>query len=63
MKKERAIEIVHQIYNLRFQWDSSEETINKIISYEERKEIKEKWYSMPGYTCFADALHRLAKGE
>ncbi len=30
---------------------------------QEYNEVTEKWKTMPGYTCWADALMRLMKGE
>lgn len=30
---------------------------------EEKQEIMAKWRSMPGWTCYYDAVNRIAKGE
>lgn len=33
------------------------------ITRQEDEHIKEVWKTMPGYTCYADAVNRIAKGE
>jgi hypothetical protein len=60
MKPERAQEILTAIYNSRFQWQGD---TDKFFRDGERKEVIDKWDTMPGHTCFADALNRIAKGE
>ena len=60
MTKERAQEILNSIYNDRWGWQCN---TDKFFRLGEREEVIRKWKTMPGYTCFADALHRIAKGE
>lgn len=63
MTKERALEILSEIGKTRFGWQSKKETIDEIIGMQDHQEIMEKWRTMPGWTCYADALNRIARGE
>ena len=65
MTQERANKIIEAIHNTPFGWqrDISKDEERGIMTKQERQEIMEKWNHMPGYTCFADALYRLARGE
>lgn len=60
MTKERAYEIYTAIQHARFPW---QEDVRKYMTYQEHDEVMDRWRSMPGYTCYADALLRLVKGE
>ncbi|MCK9432628.1 MAG: hypothetical protein M0R00_06690 [Candidatus Omnitrophica bacterium] len=60
MDQKRAQEIVDAIHRDRWQWQGD---TNKHFRHGERAEVIEKWKTMPGHTCFADALYRIAKGE
>jgi len=33
------------------------------MTEEEVKTVKKVWDTMPGYTCFANAIHRIARDE
>jgi hypothetical protein len=55
MTPERAREIIQ----LGSRWVE----YSKHMTDEEKKFVVEKWDTMPGYTCFYDALVRIAKGE
>ena len=55
MTQDRANEIL----KLGSQWSN----FSKHCTKEEEKEVMDKWNTMPGYTCFYDALCRIAKGE
>lgn len=55
MTRERAEEIRRAIWDSHG-WDGVE-------TPEERKEIVKVWETMPGWTCFYDAVERIAKGE
>lgn len=37
--------------------------LDKVMTPEERGEIRRVWHEMPGYTCFVDALMRIMRGE
>lgn len=57
MKPERAQEILTAIYNSPFQWQGD---TDKHFLPRERQQVIEKWKTMPSYTCFVDALQRIA---
>jgi len=62
MEKERAQEILRCIYGLKYNWQDSE-GVAKCFLPGEKEEVIEKWRTMPGYTCFADALIRISEGK
>lgn len=37
--------------------------LDKVMTPDERHEIKQLWATMPGHTCFVDALFRVMNGE
>ena len=60
MTQERATEIVASIHSSRSGWDSD---TRKWFKPGEREEVVKKWNTMPGHTCFADALYAIAMGR
>lgn len=60
MDGKRAQEILDQINGSRWGWQGE---TDKFFRDGERQEVIEYWNTMPGYTCFADALHRMAEME
>lgn len=62
MTQERAKEILEGIARTPFSWQNSA-GVNALFRPGERAEVMKKWDTMPGYTCFADALMRIARGE
>jgi hypothetical protein len=62
MDQKRAQEILEAILKQPYGWQNHKGVMCSMTN-SERLEIMAKWRSMPGYTCFADALHRLARGE
>ena len=60
MTKDRAQEIVNAIHADKWGWQGRPD---KYFRDGERAEVLVKWHTMPGYTCFADALYRIARGE
>ena len=55
MEKDRALEI----YQLGLKWSNW----SNQCTPEEHRYINRMWDTMPGYTCFYDALVRICKGE
>ena len=55
MTKERA----EEINRLGSQWSN----YSKFCTPEEDKEIRDLWLTMPGDSCWHDALLRIARGE
>ena len=37
--------------------------LDEVMTTDERQEIKAVWDTMPGYTCFVDALYRIARHQ
>lgn len=37
--------------------------LDKIMTEAERKEVNQVWDTLPGNTCFVDALYRIANGR
>ena len=59
MTEERAIQIVQAIHSDRWGWQGN---TDKFFNPGEKQEVMDYWKTMPNYTCFADALYRMAKG-
>lgn len=55
MTQERAKEIIA----LGNQWSN----YSKHCTPAEDKEVRDLWMTMPGYTCWYDALLRIARGQ
>lgn len=62
MTPERAKEIIKQAQDKANVGPWSDQ-IEKVITKEERNEVNKVWETMPGHTCFVDALYRIANGE
>lgn len=58
MTPERAKEIIRQAKALANVGPWSNQ-IDKVISKEERLEVNKVWETMPGHTCFVDALYQI----
>lgn len=54
-----TLERAHEIIKLGSQWSN----YSKFCTPEEDKEIRDLWMTMPGYTCWYDALLRISRGE
>lgn len=63
MKQERAQEILNQ----KYQWGNIAMSKGWASEWEmtsdERGEVQNKWFTMPGNTSFTDALRRISRGE
>ena len=60
MTQERAMEIVRSIHSDRWGWQGN---TDKFFREGELDQVRKKWLTMPGYTCFADALYAIARGD
>jgi hypothetical protein len=59
---ERAAQIIDQAQAKAVHGPWSDQ-IGKVITRQENQEILDKWETMPGNTCYVDALLRLKNGE
>lgn len=60
MTPERAQEILQQARDRgAFCWS---DCLDQVMRPGERDEVRKVWDTMPGYTCFVDALNRIANG-
>lgn len=62
MTPERASEIIREAKRLAVHGPWSDQ-LNNVMTTEERGIVIAKWKTMPGYTCFVDALYRIERGE
>ena len=62
MTKERANQIIEQARN-KAVFGPWCDQLDKVMLPGERAEIMAVWDTMPGHTCFVDALYRIAKGR
>lgn len=62
MTPERAQEIIAQARNTGGAFCMWSDNIEKVMRPGERDEVRKVWDTMPGYTCFVDALNRIAAG-
>lgn len=60
MNRDRAREILQTAYDTTTCGPWSDQ-LDKVMTREERAEICAVWDTMPGYTCFVDALYRIAR--
>ena len=61
MTSERAAEIIEQAQG-RATFGPWSDQLDKVMTAEERAEVIRFWETMPGYTCFVDALFRIKQG-
>jgi hypothetical protein len=59
MTPERAQQIIQAAYDTCTCGPWSDQ-LDKVMSREERAEVNEVWETMPGDTCFVDAIYRIA---
>lgn len=62
MKPERAREIIQAAYDKASVGPWSDQ-LDKVMSKEERAEVCAVWETMPGHTCFVDAIYRIARQD
>ncbi len=62
MTRERAAEVV-RLAQERAGWLPWSEMLKYILTNDENAEVMRKWDTMPGNTCFVDALLRFRNGE
>ena len=60
MTPERALELMYESNQECSFWPKH---LYAPETPEERKEVVAMWNTMPGYTCYYDALKRISKGE
>lgn len=62
MTPERANEIIKEAQSgaAGAPWS---DRLDKVMTKEERKEVNQVWDTLPGHTCFVDALYRIANGR
>lgn len=58
MTAERAAEIIEQAKRKAIYGPWSDQ-LDKVMTPDERADILRKWETMPGHTCFVDALLRI----
>ncbi len=58
MTSERAAEIIQQAKAKAIHGPWSDQ-LDKVMTREERAAVLVKWETMPGHTCFVDALLRI----
>ena len=61
MTSERAAQIIEQAQARAIHGPWSDQ-LDKVMTAEERAEVLQLWRTMPGYTCFVDALLRIKQG-
>lgn len=62
MTPQRAQEIIEQAREATICGPWSD-LLDDVMTQAERVEVKQVWNEMPGYTCFLDALYRIANAE
>lgn len=62
MTQERANEIIAQAKAKAVHGPWCDQ-LDKVMLPGERAEIVKVWKTMPGHTCFVDALYRIARGQ
>jgi len=62
MTAERAAEIVQQA-QATAKYGPWSDQLDKVMSKAERDHVIALWNTMPGYTCFVDALLRIRNGN
>ena len=62
MTSKRAAEIIDQAKGKAVYGPWSDQ-IAKVITPEEHAAVLAKWETMPGHTCYVDALLRIRNGE
>jgi hypothetical protein len=60
MKPERAQEIIQAAHDTAVHGPWSDQ-LDKVMTKEERSEVNAVWDTMPGDTCFVDAIYRIAR--
>ena len=62
MPAKRAQEIIQAAYDCSTHGPWSD-NLDKVMTNEERDQVNEVWQTMPGNTCFVDALYRIARSD
>jgi len=62
MTSDRAKEIIQQAKKLANVGPWSDQ-LDKVMTKEERDEVNKVWETMPGYTCFVDALYHIINSK
>jgi hypothetical protein len=62
MTPARATEIIRDA-KARATYGPWSDQLSNVMTADERAEIITVWRTMPGYTCFVDALHRIERND
>lgn len=62
MTQQRASAIIEEAKN-KTEFGPWSDQLTKVMTREERLEVNRVWDTMPGHTCFIDALFRVAKRQ
>jgi hypothetical protein len=63
LTSERANEIIAQARAKARTFGQWSSYLDKVMTLEERAQVTLVWETMPGHTCFVDALFRIARGK